>query len=73
MTGHSSHSPHLGTLKGHLDVSTLDCECEPGPLVLDKVKSNLGVPLLLKVGDDGLTAERAALDHRDHGVVPDMT
>mmetsp|Transcript_6440 Transcript_6440/g.26210 ORF Transcript_6440/g.26210 Transcript_6440/m.26210 type:complete len:322 (-) Transcript_6440:35-1000(-) len=53
----------------HLDVSALDREVEPGPLILDKVQRNLGETLVLEVRDDALAAQRARLDHGEHLVV----
>lgn len=44
-------------LQRDLQIPTLDRKIESGLLVLDKVERNLGIPLLLKVGDNALTDE----------------
>ena len=50
----------------YLNISTLQGETESGLLILDEVQGHLGVPLLLKVGDDGLTHQLRVSDHVQH-------
>jgi len=50
----------------YLNISTLQGETESGLLILDEVQGHLWVPLLLKVGDDGLTHQLRVSDHVQH-------
>ena len=60
------YSAHLSRLEGDLNVAALDGQVEAHPLILHKVQGDLWEALELEVGDDGLAAEGAVADHRQH-------
>ena len=59
----------LGGLQGGLDVAALQRQAEPGLVVLHEVESNLGVTLLLQVGDDALPHQLGVPHHVEHLLV----
>lgn len=58
------HNPD--TTATHVNVAALQGEAEAGLLVLDKVKRHLGVALLLKIRNDGLSDELRVAHHVQH-------
>lgn len=59
----------LGHLERDLEVSTFDSKVESRLLILNKVKCNLGVSLLLEVSDDTLSDEVGSSDNLQYFVI----
>lgn len=57
---------YLSRLQRHLDVAAFDGKVEARAFVFDKVQGHLREALLLEVGNDGLAAQSAAANHRQH-------
>jgi hypothetical protein len=59
----------LGHLQCDLQVSTFNSQVESGLLILDKVKGDLGISLLLEVTNDTLSDEVGGSDDLENFII----